>query len=237
MMMRWAWAIIALIVFMLCAGWPAIALLASGGGGNLPATDVDAVVGSDSPLQLWFRTIAWSAGIGLVAALLGWAPGRLLGARLRAGRGRLVFLLLLMPVLVPGYTVFYTLWQSWPVDSTIHEWLVSVEGLGTARGLTLVVALLTWSWPLASFWVAPIAATWSRARSDQLALDAAPFLERAVHLFRHDAPGLFAGALFIAALVFSNTTSFDLAGIYTVSNELRATSTVESGIDFGSHIS
>ena len=145
-----------------------------------------------------------------------------------------MFLLLLLPVLVPGYTVFYTLWQSWPVDSTIHEWLVSVEGLGTARGLTLMVALLAWSWPLASFWVAPIAATWSRARSDQLALDAAPFLERAGHVFRHDAPGLLAGALFIAAMVFSNTTSFDLAGIYTVSNELRATSTVESGLSMTS---
>ncbi|MEE3002683.1 MAG: SMP-30/gluconolactonase/LRE family protein [Planctomycetota bacterium] len=233
MITRWLWAIVALVVFMLFTGWPAFALLAWGEG-TLVATGVDEAGGSASPILLWVRTIAWSGGIGIGSALLGWGPGRLLAARMRNGQGRLLLLLLLLPVLVPGYTVFYTLWQAWPVDSAFHEWLVSVDGLATARSMTLVVALLAWSWPLASLWVAPVAATWSSTRSDQLSLDAVPRLQRAGHLLRHDAPGLLAGALFTGVMVFSNTTCFDLAGIFTVANELRATVTLQSGLAIAS---
>ena len=219
MMRRAVWIIATAAVLGVTVIWPLIAWL------QVPQASgtVDSVVVGSAPASiLWTRTAAWSIGIGLAATLLGWGPGRLFANRLRAGRGGVVLVGLLWPLLVPAYVLFYSLWQSWPVDSPVHEWLVRIDGLVVARQITLAVALVLWFWPLAALCIAPVAATWAHERDDQLALDAAGWGRRLWHRARHDAPGLVVAVVFVAMLVFANTTCFDLAGVFTVANELRA---------------
>jgi DNA-binding beta-propeller fold protein YncE len=226
MIVKCFWVMCALLAITLTVVWP---LAAWGMQPSLhPATEAS-VVSSASPQTLWLRTLIWSLGIGCGAVILGWGPGRLLAARLRAGRGALLMVALLWPLLVPSYVLFYALWQAWPVDSAAHEWLVRVGGLAVARDVTLAVALLLWSWPLAALCMAPVASTWSQLRTEQLVLDAAGRLRILGHHLRHNAPGLITGGVFVSMLVFANTTCFDLAGVFTISNELRAVVSMGGG--------
>ncbi|MCH2148560.1 MAG: NHL repeat-containing protein, partial [Phycisphaerales bacterium] len=226
MIVRLGWVAVALMAIVLTVVWPLVAWAMQ------PMSEAASnanVVSSASAQTLWLRTVAWSLGIGIGAVALGWAPGRLLAARLRAGRGAVLMVAMLWPLLVPSYVLFYALWQIWPVDTAAHEWLVRVGGLVVARDITLAAALLLWSWPLAALCVAPVASTWSHARTEQLVMDAAGRLRVLGHHLRHDAPGLITGGVFIAMLAFANTTCFDLAGVFTVSNELRAIASMGGG--------
>lgn len=207
----------AALVFAATVIWPTIAFLLS----DAP-TAADPVPSLHGSTALWTTSVGWCTGIALVATLLGWGPARLLAARVRAGRGAVLLVLLLLPIVLPGYAVFSSWWQSWPADSSLHAWLVANGSLSVARWCTLGVAMVAWSWPIASLCTVPMASTWSTQRSDQLALDGAPWTQRLGQRFRHDAPGLLLGFLLVWMLVFANTTCFDLAGIYTISNELRA---------------
>ena len=226
MMRRGGWVAATAVVLGLTVLWPLVAWL---GSPSSDAATPTSMVGSASASVLWTRTAAWAIGIALGATLLGWGPGRLLANRLRAGRGGLLLVGLLWPLLVPSYVLFYAIWQSWPVDSSVHEWLVHVDGLVVARQITLGLALVLWSWPLAALCIAPVAATWAHERDDQLVIDAAGWGRRLWHRLRHDGPGLVVAVVFIAMLVFADTTCFDLAGVFTIANELRAMESMGAG--------
>tara|TARA_B100001059_G_scaffold187203_1_gene189353 strand:+ start:5172 stop:7649 length:2478 start_codon:yes stop_codon:yes gene_type:complete len=213
-----------ILLFCVTAAWPVVAfLLDRDESADLLAASMR------SPGRLWATSIAWCTAIALVSTLVGWGPARLLASRTRSGRGAVLLVLILLPIVLPGYAVFSSWWQMWPADSSFHGWLVSVDGLATARWATLALALVAWSWPIACLCIVPMASTWSSQRTDQLAIDGAPALSRLAQRFRHDAGGLLLAFLLVWMLVFANTTCFDLAGIYTVSNELRALASLGAG--------
>ncbi len=207
----------ATIVFVISVVWPTAAFVSSG-----QSSGTDLGPSLHTPSMLWWTTVGWCTGIALLATLVGWGPARLLAARARAGRGAVLLVLLLLPVVLPGYAVFSSWWQAWPADSALHGWLVSNGALSVARWCTLGASMVAWSWPIVTLCVVPMASTWSSQRTDQLAIDGAPASQRLLQRLRHDASGLLLGFLLVWMLVFANTTCFDLAAIYTVSNELRA---------------
>ncbi|MBG79563.1 MAG: hypothetical protein CMJ39_02490 [Phycisphaerae bacterium] len=186
--------------------------------------------------ELSLRTLCWSIGTALLAMLLGWLPGRMLGSCLAARRqGRLgfswplVMSAMLIPLLVPAYAIFYSWWQTWPADSWLFRWLVDREAIGLGRQFTLGVALVGWSWPLVSLCVAPAAASWPRSRSEQLRTDGASWWQFTVARLHHEIGGLLLGGMLVSALVFGNVICFDLAGVFTIGNELRALGAVQAG--------
>ena len=205
------------IVFLISVLWPMMAFVLLGAS---PSRDLGPSL--HTPSQLWWTTIGWCTGIALCATMVGWGPARLLAARARSGRGAVILVLLLLPIVLPGYAIFSSWWQAWPADSALHGWLVSNGALSMARWCTLGVSMIAWSWPLVTLCAVPMASTWSSQRSDQLAMDGAPMTQRITQRLRHDSSGLLLGFLLVWMLTFANTTCFDLAGIYTVSNELRA---------------
>ena len=194
----------------------------------------------NDPLVLSMRTLLWSLGVASGALLLGWLPGRMLGGAIqsaRAGYGgprswhvHLLLVLFLLPLLVPSYAVFYAWWQTWPSGSWLFGWLDSIDSIGVGRQVTLGIALISWSWPLVALCVAPAAATWPRARTDQLRSDGATWWQSMLARWHHEKGGLLLGFLLVAVLVFGNIISFDLAGVFTVGNELRALAAVNAPI-------
>ena len=194
----------------------------------------------NDPLLLSIRTLAWSIGIASGAVLLGWLPGRMLGGAIqsarsadgRSGRGRVHLLLVffLLPLLVPSYALFYAWWQTWPSGSWFFGWLESMDAIGLGRQVTLGIALVSWSWPLVALCVAPAAATWPRARTDQLKADGASWWQSMRARWHHEKGGLLLGFLLVAVLIFGNIISFDLAGVFTVGNELRALTAVNAPV-------
>src|SRR5688572_18189626 len=62
-------------------------------------------------------TSGWAASAAVGAMLLGWMPGRVLGSALaRRGFGPLA-VLMLVPICLPAYVVFFAWWQAWPAGS------------------------------------------------------------------------------------------------------------------------
>ena len=159
----------ATIVFVISVVWPTAAFVSSG-----QSSGTDLGPSLHTPSMLWWTTIGWCTGIALLATLVGWGPARLLAARARAGRGAVLLVLLLLPVVLPGYAVFSSWWQAWPADSALHGWLVSNGALSVARWCTLGASMVAWSWPIVTLCVVPMASTWSSQRTDQLAIDGAP---------------------------------------------------------------
>jgi DNA-binding beta-propeller fold protein YncE/ABC-type Fe3+ transport system permease subunit len=167
------------------------------------------------------RTIAWSAGVGVMAVLAGWLPGRWLGRARGRGRGLLAAMVLL-PATIPAYASFHAWWQAWPVGSPLHRWVVARDLVPEARAVTLAVALVAWSWPIVAACVAPAAARHAGRREDAMRLDGVGRWRRSLVAARLEWPAAVLGGLLVMVLVAGDTTAFDLAQVYVIGNELRA---------------
>lgn len=231
-------AVAAVLAGLLVVWLPAVSLVTRAVSSVDPPTFQTTAL--NDPLVLSMRTLLWSLGVASGALLLGWLPGRMLGGAIqsaRAGYGgprswhvHLLLVLFLLPLLVPSYAVFYAWWQTWPSGSWLFGWLESIDSIGVGRQVTLGIALISWSWPLVALCVAPAAATWPRARTDQLRSDGATWWQSMLARWHHEKGGLLLGFLLVAVLVFGNIISFDLAGVFTVGNELRALAAVNAPI-------
>lgn len=210
--------------------------------GNVNPTESSGFNGAtlNDPSTLFVRTMVWSLGVGLASLLLGWLPGYMLGASIQSarssnGRGSqarlyMLLVLILLPLLVPNYAIFYAWWQTWPSGSWLFNQLQAIDSIGIGRQATLGIALVSWSWPLVSLCVVPAAATWPQARSDQLKTDGAGWWQGILMHWNHERGGLLLGLLLVTVLVFGNIISFDLAGVFTVGNELRALTAVNAPV-------
>ncbi|MFK7961324.1 MAG: hypothetical protein AB8G96_12465 [Phycisphaerales bacterium] len=169
------------------------------------------------------RTLVWGAAIATLATALGWLPGRWLGRRGGYGLGgTLGRILVVLPVCVPAYVVFYAWWQAWPAGSWLFQWAVDTERVPLVRQATLAVALTAWAWPIAALCVAPAAAGATGRRETAMQLDGVGRFRRGLVALRSEWPGLLTGWAIVCVLTIGNTTSFDLAQIATLGNELRA---------------
>ena len=172
--------------------------------------------------SLLLTSFAWALGIAIVAMIIGWAPGRII-ARLQGRKTyALAMAMLLAPLCVPSYIVFWCWWQVWPPESALYRFAIEHDLVRLMRMATLALGLASWSWPIVSWCVAAMASSDSPRREELLELDGATFRERVVDRWRRDRRGLLIGGLIVALATMSNTTCFDLAEVFTFSNELRA---------------
>jgi DNA-binding beta-propeller fold protein YncE len=222
----WWPAVITLLIWAAAVGWPMLALMPavvrSIGGGDRADPQP-----SMHPLgELLTISVAWAAVVALCSAVVGWLPGRLLGSLLTRRGFVPVAALMLVPLCLPSYLVFYAWWQSWPAGTALHRWVIERDGMQLARSATLLLGLVCWSWPIVALCVGGAAARRPRARDDMLAIDGAPLGVRVVDRLRTDAPGVVAGMLIVFLATLNNTTCFDLAEVFTFANELRARAAV-----------
>ena len=207
------------------------------GTGSSTQVTIDAFSGR-SMGTLLRTSLAWSFGVAAAAMLLGWWPGRVLGRLLAASnrvgsRRRLtsfaslaIAVMLFAPLAIPPYAIFYVWWQVWPVGSPLHDWAVAGGHVQIARAVTLFIGLTAWSWPLAAWGTAVGAASFDSDVDRLRMLDGMSAWTRRFGAARRELPGALLGGTLVLLQVFSATTSFDLAQIWTVGNELRARAAV-----------
>jgi hypothetical protein len=138
------------------------------------------------------------------------------------GKFALLAALMLTPICLPSYIVFFAWWQSWPSGTALYQWVVSHHLLQFGRQLTLYVSLVCWSWPLVAWCVAGSVAATPSQRDELLQVDGAGPLVRLLDRLRCDFRGLMLGAALVFLATLNNTTCFDLAEVFTYANELRA---------------
>jgi DNA-binding beta-propeller fold protein YncE len=174
---------------------------------------------SINSLPIIFRTFGWSFGIAIVSTIIGWPIGIRIST-LQTKSQRAVVAMLVLTLLVPAYAIFYVWWQMWPSGTALHAYLVEKGSLGTAKNICLALALVGWSWPIPCLVSAMI------SRSDNSLtllrqLDGGTLLKRCSTRLRYDLSVIIATVLLVMTFVASNTTSFDLAQVSTIGNELR----------------
>ncbi len=205
-----------LAVWVAAVGFPALAVPGLLSAGS--ATDVEVRHAG----ALLATSCIWAAAVAVAAMIAGWAPGRLLGRAVGRRWSMPLAALLLAPVCLPAYVIFYAWWQSWPADSALFRWAVETDRVQLVKAVTLFVGFVSWSWPLAAWCVAGQAADTPRWRQEILELDGAGPLRRLADRLRSDGRGLALGGLIVFLFVFNNTTSFDVAQFFTFGYELKA---------------
>jgi len=161
------------------------------------------------------RTLGWTGGVALAAALVGWAPGRVLARR----RGIWAFLSIL-PLTVPHWLLVYGLWQTTGPGTFLGDLAGRAEATALLRQGVLAAGLLAASWPIVAWSVAaegpPRGSTAALASLDGWSLG-----ERLRGALREDASALLRGAIAAMMLLAGTTVAFDLAGVRTFGFELR----------------
>ena len=166
-----------------------------------------------------FRSLTLSAVIAASAVLLGYAPGRLLGTSRK--HNDLLLLLLLMPLVLPQYLLYYA-W-SLLLSPTTHLGAFLSGRPSTARFVgtfTSSCVLVLWYWPLAALLIAQGWRTIDRQIWDCASVDAG-----VLGRFRHITLPLLGRPLLMAfgvcfVLSLSGFATFHLAGIQTIGTEL-----------------
>ena len=166
-----------------------------------------------------FRSFALAAVIAAAAVLLGWVPGRLLGT-CRA-RKDLLLLLLLMPLVLPRYVLYYAWMLLLSPTTRLGAYLSSKPELARFVGsFSSSSVLILWYWPLAALLIAQGWRNIDRQIWDCASLDANGF-----QMFKKITLPLLARPLFLAfgvcfVLSLSEFATFHLAGIQTIGTEL-----------------
>jgi DNA-binding beta-propeller fold protein YncE/ABC-type Fe3+ transport system permease subunit len=222
----WLPPVIAMIIWLIALLWPACALIAQAFSAA-PAPESDAYIPIRSLSELLLTSTAYAAIITLLACILGWFPGLLLGRRIGGRAFPILATAMLFPICLPAYVVYYCWWQTWPPGSPLFDWAAAhPDAMLLLREATLVLGLACWSWPLVAWCVAGAAASVPAQHGEMRAIDAVGRLRRAIHILREHASGLALGAIIVFLAAFTNTTCFDLAGVFTFGNELRAVDAV-----------
>ena len=186
------------------------------------STSFEPVVGTPGSLVIR-HTVFWSILVPVVALLPGLPAGYLLGRLLAHPRATWAACsLTLAPLCVPGYAIFWCWWQTLGPGSTLGAWAITHDVLIPLKQWVLLLALVSWCWPLIAW---PVAlASHHRGTSAPIlaALDGARRAVRLRFWIRALLPGCLLGMVLAGLLVASATVSFDLAQISTVGFELRA---------------
>jgi len=166
-----------------------------------------------------FRSFALAAVIATSAVFLGWVPGRLLGTS--RSHKDLLLLLLLMPLVLPRYVLYYAWTLLLSPTTTLGAYLSSKPELARFVGaFSSSSVLILWYWPLAALLIAQGWRNIDRQIWDCASLDASGF-----GIFKRITLPLLARPLFLAfgvcfVLSLSEFATFHLAGIRTIGTEL-----------------
>ena len=220
----WILPAAALAAWIAAVGYPALALMPT------LVEAQPAEVAARNMASLFVTSFAWALSVAIAAVAVAWVPGRLLGRSVARRWYLPLSALMLAPICVPAYVVFYAWWQAWPADSALYQWAVDHDAIQCVKAATLFIGLLCWSWPVAAWCVAGFAAAEPAHRDELLRLDGAGPVRRLIEAGRNDWRGLALGGLIVFLFVFNNTTSFDIAQIFTFGYELSA---LENELDAG----
>ena len=209
-----------LVLWAAVIGWPVLSLslagpATSGGIGDGPA------LRALGPL-VW-TTSMWSAGIAALAVATAIPAARLLASVGRRRRGVLLGAAC-AGLLLPPWALYYLWWSSAPPGTPLHDMAAASDQLAFVRAAMAAVALLASVWPIAICCILPASMRWSAADEDRLRLDGVGPVGRSIKRLRSEAAGICAALLISAVLTAGCTTVFDLAGVATLANELRARS-------------
>ena len=181
-----------------------------------PAAEPEAADGIFASL---FRSVGLSAAIAGIAVLLGWVPGRLLGTC--GTRKDLLLLLLLIPLVLPRYVLYYAWTLMLSPTTSLGAYLSGRPGIARFMGaFSSTVVLIFWYWPLAALLIAQGWRNIDRNIRDCASLDTDGF-----GIFRKITLPLLARPLMLAfsvcfVLSLSEFATFHLAGIRTIGTEL-----------------
>ncbi len=202
-----------LLLWLLIIALPLTVLAIDAASSSAPAAVVGPVFAS------LLRTCVLAVAIAAVAVVLGWLPGRLLGTS--RGHGGVVFLLLLVPLVLPRYVLYYAWALLLSPTTELGRILASEPRLARGIGvLTSVGVLVGWYWPVAALvlaqgWRSVDGRIWDAARLDATRRQ----------VFRHITLPLLSRAILLAfgvcfVLSLSEFATFHLAGVKTVGAEL-----------------
>ena len=175
--------------------------------------------GSGRLFGLMFDSFGLAAVIAAVSVLLGYIPGRLLGTS-RRGKD-LLLLLLLMPLVLPRYVLYYAWTLLLSPTTRLGRYLSGNPELARFVGtMTSSTVLVLWYWPLAGLLLAHGWRSIDRQIQDCARLDAGTF-----EIFRKVTLPLLARSVLLAfgvclVLSLSEFATFNLAGIRTIGTEL-----------------
>ena len=166
-----------------------------------------------------FRSLLLAALVAAIAVVLGWLPGRLLGTS--RTHGVLLLLLLLTPLVLPRYVLYYAWTLLLSPTTALGSALASRPELARLVGTwTSTGVLVGWYWPVAALvlaqgWRGIDGRMWENA-----CLEATPR-----QVFRHVTMPLLARSVLLAfavcfVLVLSEFATFHLAGVETIGTEL-----------------
>jgi len=165
------------------------------------------------------RTCILAGIIAGVAVVLGWLPGKLLGTS--GSHSAFLFLLLLMPLVLPQYVLYYAWTLLLSPTTRLGAMLASRPELAKLVGvITSTGVLIGWYWPLAALvlaqgWRSIDGRIWESASLDATGRQ----------VFRHVTLGLLSRTILLAfgvcfALSLSEFATFHLAGVKTIGTEL-----------------
>ena len=211
--------VLLLTLWGVVVGWPTLAVLLTVLGGT--PQDAAFLPPLHSTTALLLTTLGWSIGVAMLAVLAAVPAARLLasvGEKTRA----VLLAALILGLLLPTWAVYYAWWASTPPGTTLYDLAANSGGVAPIRWCMLAVAMIAGTWPLVTCCVLPASMRWSVARDDQLTLDGAGVFGRQLARLRVERAGLLVGAIVAAIMTASCTTAFDLAGVFTIANEIRA---------------
>ncbi len=226
--------------------WPALALAWTAFG----AVESEVAAGFDTPrrgpppvtvqegaflgtTELLLRSFGWIAAIAAVALLIGWplgvfaaerwargrSPNATVADRCRAG---VLGLLLAMPLAVPGYLVFWSLWHQVEPTSLIGRWLMERGAAVALREGVLVIALALWTAPQVVWCVLIHRVARPEPTASLRRLDGAGRIAALAAAWRHDRLPLAAASTILFLALLGESVSFDLAQVRTYGFELRS---------------
>lgn len=184
------------------------------------------VIKSGSPVEemgvgagLWWRTFGLSIGIASASVLLGILPGKLLARR--SGHSGVLFFLLLMPLVLPRYVLYY----AWSLLLSPTTWLGQLlsQHSDWARGFAFaasVLVLVLWYWPIAALLIGQ-----GYRQIDREIVDSARLESGSLNTFSKIILPLLKGPLLLAfavcfVLALSEFSTFHLAGFETLGTHL-----------------
>ena len=202
--------------------WPVVAGIWHVAGSSA-ATEAHTAPLHDAWSLLW-HTTAWSMAIALMAVVAAIPMSRAIASA--SGRLRAVaFAGVGIGLVLPPWAAYYVWWSACPPGTPLYDAAVAFGGAGGVsllREALLGVAMLSAMWPVAVCCLVPASMRWTREMEDRLKLDGVGGIARHIARLRAERPGLIVAGALVALLTAGCTTAFDLAGVFTLANELRA---------------
>ncbi len=169
--------------------------------------------------RLALHSVLLAAGVAVSAVVLGYVPGQLLGST--AGRRKWLLPLILMPLLLPRYVLYYAWSLLLMPTSTLGAYISSRPALARPAGAaTSTMVMVLWYWPLAALLIGQGWASMDRQARNAAKLEAGSvrrFFRITLPLLTRPMAMAF-GVCF--AMSLSEFGAFHLAGVKTVGTEL-----------------